>query len=273
MGSVRYDEKLVVKEIQLAPDIEENLALLRGAIVSEGPTRRTTTRVLATFLIAIVSSAGLSLGAMPASATARVVRVTASESSFASMINAARRHYGLKPLRVVSDLTLVARHWSSSMAVVGDISHNPGLTNQVGAWRVVGENVGVGGATRQLHLAFMASPGHRANVLSSAYTEIGIGVVRDNGTLYVTEDFRRPVRATSATVAPPRRSIAPLVPLRHIAVNRVTAAPAVPVATTAPMDYGLTAELARLQSLPPSGQADPVGSALDFLNTMRGLTT
>jgi uncharacterized protein YkwD len=247
--------------------------LLRGAIVSEGPTRRTTTRVLATLLIAIVTTTGLSLGASPASATARVVRVTASESSFASMINASRRHYGLKPLRVVSDLTLVARSWSNSMAVAGDISHNPRLTKQVGTWRVVGENVGVGGNARQLHLAFMASPSHRANLLSKSYTEVGIGVVRHNGTLYVTEDFRRPVRATSATVIPPRKPAAPVVPVvRQVAASRAAPAPAAPVAA-APLDYGLTAELARLWALPPSGQADPVGSALGFLNTMRGLTT
>jgi hypothetical protein len=131
----------------------------------------------------------------------------------------------------------------------------------------------VGGNARQLHLAFMASPSHRANLLSKSYTEVGIGVVRHNGTLYVTEDFRRPVRATSATVIPPRKPAAPVVPVvRQVAASRAAPAPAAPVAA-APLDYGLTAELARLWALPPSGQADPVGSALGFLNTMRGLTT
>ena len=241
--------------------------------MTTGPIRRTTTRVLATLLFAIVSSTGLNLAATPASATTVVaLRVTPNEASFATMINVARQQNGLKPLRVVTDLTRLARSWSNSMAVAGDIWHNPRLTRQVGAWRVVGENVGVGGVVGQLNAAFMASPDHRANLLSSAYTEIGVGVVRHNGTLYVTEDFRRPVRATSPTVISPRRSISTVVRLSAAVLTAPVPTSVRTVPVTA-MDSAQAAELARLLALPTSGQGDPVGSALDFLNTMRGLTT
>ena len=242
--------------------------------MSEGPTRRSTSRALATLLIALLSSGFLAANSTSASATSRgAIRVTASESSFGSLINASRRQYGLKPLRVVSDLTVLARSWSTTMAHAGDIWHNPRLTARAGAWRVVGENVGVGGNVQQLEDAFMASPGHRANVLSGSYTEVGIGVVRYNGTLYVTEDFRRPVRAASATVLSPRKkpvvAVHPVIRRHTVAVALTPHVAAAPTAT----DFGLLQELARLTALPPAGQSDPVGSALGFLNTMRGLTT
>jgi len=237
--------------------------------MSQAPTRRPTARFTATLLAAILSFAWLAVSAPPASASTAVVHASARETSFASMINADRRRHGLKPLRVVADLTLVARTWSGRMAGAGDISHNPRLTKQVGAWRTVGENVGVGPGTRLLHNAFMASPEHRANVLSSAYTEIGIGVVRRHGTLYVTEDFRRPARTRGTAAA---ASVAPAV-----APTAAVPAPA-PVAAPDPVpavvaDDALAAELARLAALPAPAAEDPVGSAFGFLSTMRGLTS
>ena len=37
---------------------------------------------------------------------------------------------------------------------------------------------------------WMNSPGHRANILSSSYNQIGVGVARDqNGNLYWTQLF------------------------------------------------------------------------------------
>ncbi len=233
--------------------------------MSQGPHRRPTSRVTATVLAALVSFAWLAVSSGPASASSGVVHATARETSFAGMINADRRRHGLKPLRVVSDLTLVARTWSGRMAGAGDISHNPRLTKQVGPWRTVGENVGIGPGTRLLHNAFMASPDHRANVLSRAYTEVGIGVVRRNGTLFVTEDFRRPARAPGAAVS---ATVQPA-PIVNPGTRRALARPAAPPA----LDEALSAELARLAALPAPEAADPVGAAFGFLETMRGLTS
>jgi uncharacterized protein YkwD len=43
-----------------------------------------------------------------------------------------------------------------------------------------------------MHRAFMHSPGHRANILNPAFRQAGIGIVKINGNLWVTEVFRRP---------------------------------------------------------------------------------
>jgi uncharacterized protein YkwD len=35
----------------------------------------------------------------------------------------------------------------------------------------------------------MQSSGHRANILAAGYSQVGIGVVRSGGTVWVTMDF------------------------------------------------------------------------------------
>src|SRR5204862_1717148 len=63
-----------------------------------------------------------------------------------------------------------------------------------------GENVGVGPNVDSLEDAFMNSPEHRANILDSDYTEIGIGTaVGKDGRLYVTQDFRQPMHSSSSS--------------------------------------------------------------------------
>lgn len=112
------------------------------------------------------------------------------ESQFVSKINAERTKRGLSALVAKSDLRSVARAHSDKMAAKGDIWHNPKLGSQVSGWRVLGENVGMGGSVNSLHTAFMNSPGHRANVLDRDYNQIGVGVTVDgDGTVFVTEVF------------------------------------------------------------------------------------
>jgi uncharacterized protein YkwD len=42
---------------------------------------------------------------------------------------------------------------------------------------------------RAIEAAMLRSPEHRANLLRAAFTTVGIGVVVDGPSLYVTEDF------------------------------------------------------------------------------------
>jgi hypothetical protein len=118
--------------------------------------------------------------------------------SFVSNINASRRAAGLHSLSTSSSLAAVARSWASSMASSGRLAHNPRITSQVSGWRVLGENVGVGGDPASLHRAFMASAPHRANILSSRYTQVGIGVASGGGRLWVVEVFRLPTGASAS---------------------------------------------------------------------------
>jgi hypothetical protein len=135
-----------------------------------------------------------------------------SESEFVSRTNSARGSNGLAGYGVRGDLTAVARRQAGRMASAGRIYHNPGLGSEVGGWSSVGENVGVGTSVSAIHSAFMGSSGHRANILSRSFTEVGIGTARgSDGRLYVSEVFRRPSGATYTAPVAPRRTSAPVV--------------------------------------------------------------
>ena len=117
--------------------------------------------------------------------------LTSVETCFFNAMNAERAAKGKPKLALASDLTTIARNHSKKMAADGTIYHNNNLGSQIsGNWTAAGENVGMGPDCQSIHDAFMASPGHRANILDTDYNQVGVGVATDSdGTVYVTEDF------------------------------------------------------------------------------------
>jgi hypothetical protein len=149
-----------------------------------------------TVLLALVLPLTL-LTAPPASA--------GTESEFVSRTNGARTSRGLRAYAVRSDLTSVARRQAARMAASRQMYHNPNLRSEVGGWQELGENVGQGGSVSAIHSAFMGSYSHRANILSTSYTEVGIGTAQgSDGQIYVSEVFRRPYGSTTYTPPAPR---------------------------------------------------------------------
>jgi uncharacterized protein YkwD len=57
------------------------------------------------------------------------------------------------------------------------------------SFRAGGENIAINVSVPAAHKAFMNSPGHRANVLSADYTEVGVGIIHDGSRIYVAEEF------------------------------------------------------------------------------------
>jgi hypothetical protein len=155
--------------------------------------------VLLTVVLAV--SAGPSASASP-------------DSEFVSRTNGARSSYGVGAYAVRSELAAVARRQAGRMAAAHTIYHNGNLGNEVSNWRSIGENVGMGGSVSAIHNAFMNSSEHRSNILSTSFTEVGIGTARgSDGQLYVSEVFRRPTGATY--VAPrPKRTVVRRTPAR-----------------------------------------------------------
>jgi uncharacterized protein YkwD len=149
-----------------------------------------------------------------------------SSSSLVSLTNGARAANGLPALSVAADLSAVARQQASRMAASGTLAHTPNLPQAVCCWSSIGENVGEAGSVSALQAAFMASPQHRANILSGTYTQIGVGVAVDaKGTMWASEIFRRP---SGATPTPAPRAPAPV----HAAAppQRATTGAAAPAA-------------------------------------------
>jgi hypothetical protein len=147
------------------------------------------------------------------------------EGYFVSAIASARRDRGVHAYATRSDLTAVARRHAARMAGRGSAYHNPSLGSEVRGWRSLAENVGMGSDAAGIHRAFMNSSGHRANILSRTYTELGVGTATDaRGRLYVVEIFRLPEGGRAPAAAPASRTTARQ-PARATRTRRATAAP------------------------------------------------
>ncbi|WP_051171600.1 CAP domain-containing protein [Sporomusa ovata] len=57
-------------------------------------------------------------------------------------------------------------------------------------YRSAGENIGYNYSVKKLEEAWMNSPGHRANILNTSYTHVGLGLYPgENGSLYGVQVF------------------------------------------------------------------------------------
>ncbi|MEV6690619.1 CAP domain-containing protein [Micromonospora sp. NPDC051196] len=116
------------------------------------------------------------------------------------LVNAERAKAGCDSLSIDDKLTTAAQRHSQDQADHRNMSHtgsdgsDPGdRIDRVGyAWRTYGENVAWNQQTPAAVMdAWMNSPGHRANILNCAFTEIGVGVASSNGP-YWTQVFAAP---------------------------------------------------------------------------------
>jgi uncharacterized protein YkwD len=59
------------------------------------------------------------------------------------------------------------------------LEHRPDLSlNMPAGWTAVAENVAVNSSPTAAHNAFMASSGHRDNILNGIYNHVGVGAVK-----------------------------------------------------------------------------------------------
>lgn len=119
------------------------------------------------------------------------------ESEVVRLVNEIRVSRGLKALTHDWQLSRVARYKSQDMSDLGYFSHTSptygspfemmksfGIT-----YRTAGENIAKGYSTPKAVVdAWMNSPGHRANILNSSYTHIGVGYVTSGN--YWTQMFK-----------------------------------------------------------------------------------
>lgn len=146
-------------------------------------------------MMVVALTAVLVATTMPLVSAAAVDPVSA-EHQFVDLINQERRQRGLSPLATNSDLVAGARFQADAIRDAGRLFHNPDLGSVTTGWTKLGENVGYGSTVSGLHVAFMNSPGHRANVLDPSYTHVGLGVVVEGSRIWVAEVFMHSKVAT-----------------------------------------------------------------------------
>jgi uncharacterized protein YkwD len=128
-------------------------------------------------------------------ATARAGEVSedALAASTVCLLNVERNSRGLRGLRVDGRLSAAAQQHSTDMvrkryfshtsrggSDMGDRIRSQGYLSGARSW-MIGENLAWGSGDRstprRIVQAWMASPGHRHNILTGKFREIGIGVV------------------------------------------------------------------------------------------------
>lgn len=115
-----------------------------------------------------------------------VGQLNAFEQEVFELTNQERTKNGLKPLAIDYELSKVAREKSRDMAVNRYFDHTSpvygspfDMMRSYGIkYRAAGENIAKGQRTpAEVVNAWMNSPGHRANILNSSFTHIGVGYV------------------------------------------------------------------------------------------------
>lgn len=117
-------------------------------------------------------------------------------STIYNLTNSSRGAAGLRGLSWNRQLYCLASDWSANMAAQGRMYHrdlgatirSPGYSG----YRTLGENVLYGPAGMSgeaMHTAWMNSPGHRANILSGAFTSFAVATRTSGGTVWATENF------------------------------------------------------------------------------------
>ena len=169
---------------------------------------RTVVTLLAALLIGAPSSAVADTssgtgpsGAEEAERTTARLSVDEMERKVRVLTNKKRVAHGCGRLKPNGGLTKAAGRHSGRMAAAFELSHQlegePPLKKRIvragyqqpTAW---GENVAVGYATpRAVVDAWMASPGHRANILNCQYRHLGVGLEYGDGAPWWTQDFGR----------------------------------------------------------------------------------
>ncbi len=130
-------------------------------------------------------------------------QITTQSSQTAQVValtNQERNSQGLSSLKSNSELNKLAQMKAEDMANNNYFSHTSptygsafDMMNTYGvSYRTAGENIAKGQKTAEAVMTgWMNSSGHRANILNSSYTEIGVGYAKDsNGTTYWVQIFK-----------------------------------------------------------------------------------
>lgn len=127
------------------------------------------------------------------------------EKQIMKLTNQERARQKLPPYKLVEKLADCARAHSLEMAELKYFSHTSptdGLETKRDRVKAVGlnpaliaeniymsEGITPEQAVQKAMKAWMKSPGHRANILSAQYTQIGVGLVVSGKQIYVTQVF------------------------------------------------------------------------------------
>ena len=111
------------------------------------------------------------------------------QSSVMAEMNADRRANRLSTLPTQIDAQRKAQAWAEKLAREGTIYHSNLTSGITVGWCSLGENVGYGPSVAAIEDAYMASSGHRANILAGKWNGVGVGYATRGSTVYTVQFF------------------------------------------------------------------------------------
>ena len=211
-----------------------NIPEASAAEATERRPRRTTTTTAATTTTRAATTTTTEPEPPPTTAPAAAPAPAGSQSTAQKLasdlfnrLNAERRARGLAALDWDDDLARVAGDWSAHMASTGNFAHRdlgaagslPGMSK----FSALGENIawveGYPSMGNQLHVGWMKSEGHRANMLQRGFDSVGIGVVCSGGRAWATQNFGRLDSSNAPSMSSSTPAEQPIVATRNDGVR------------------------------------------------------
>ena len=159
-----------------------------------------TAAILIASMLMTATSSALAADDSSFAAHYTTASLSAQEQTAGNLLNNDRARYNLAPLIIDPALCRIARIKSEDMRDKQYFAHTSPTYGDVRqmlshfgySYSAAGENIAHHASIEKAQAAFLSSPGHRKNVLSSGYTKVGLGVALDDkGYVYLTQIFAR----------------------------------------------------------------------------------
>ena len=161
---------------------------------------RKTAATLITMMLMTAGGIASAAGDSSFAAHYTTASLSAQEQTAGNLLNSDRARYNLPPLAIDPQLCRIARIKSEDMRdnqyfahtspTYGDVRQM--LTQLNYSYTAASENIAHHATIEKAQAAFLSSPGHRQNIMSTRHTKVGIGVAIDkNGYIYLTQIFAR----------------------------------------------------------------------------------
>ena len=115
--------------------------------------------------------------------------LSSAQSQVLTELNADRKANRLSALPTQADAQRKAQAWAEKLARENKLYHSTLSDGIKARWCSLGENVGYGGSIAAIEDAYMASPGHKANIVNSKWNGVGVGYARNGNRVFTVQVF------------------------------------------------------------------------------------
>jgi uncharacterized protein YkwD len=112
-----------------------------------------------------------------------------TQSQVLSELNADRSAHHVRALDTQADAQAKAQAWADKLARENKLYHSNLPDGIHVKWCSIGENVGYGPSIPAVEDAYMNSPGHKANILSTQWNGAGVGYATNGSRVYTVQVF------------------------------------------------------------------------------------